>query len=202
MLVGGLRALLLQTLHPPTLAGVTQHSTYQTDPLGRLQPHRGVPRDHHIRVPSRRQSSGGDGPARCTNTSSAPPRRHAVCRNRSPPARLGPLHRGRQLPSGSYAVRLRAASIRHGRPLCRRNRRDRCRTRVIEPPQNRQDLRERLQSYRRSWRYLPIRTRPSDFLPFPPCRLWRELRTALSSPLPHRCCLASRSASCAYLSCR
>lgn len=37
MLVGGLRALLLQTLHPPTLAGVTQHSTYRTDPLGRLQ---------------------------------------------------------------------------------------------------------------------------------------------------------------------
>lgn len=37
MLIGGLRALLLQTLHPPTLAGVTQHSTYRTDPLGRLQ---------------------------------------------------------------------------------------------------------------------------------------------------------------------
>lgn len=37
MLVGGLRALLLQTVHPPTLAGVTQHSTYRTDPLGRLQ---------------------------------------------------------------------------------------------------------------------------------------------------------------------
>lgn len=37
MLVGGLRALLLQTLHPPTLAGVVQHSTYRSDPLGRLQ---------------------------------------------------------------------------------------------------------------------------------------------------------------------
>ncbi len=36
MLVGGLRALLLQTLHPLALAGVTQHSSYRTDPLGRL----------------------------------------------------------------------------------------------------------------------------------------------------------------------
>jgi len=37
MLIGGVRALLLQTLHPLALAGVTQHSTYRTDPLGRLQ---------------------------------------------------------------------------------------------------------------------------------------------------------------------
>jgi|DEB0MinimDraft_10_1074344.scaffolds.fasta_scaffold00023_41 uncharacterized protein (DUF2236 family) len=37
MLIGGLRALLLQTLHPLALAGVTQHSTYRSDPLGRLQ---------------------------------------------------------------------------------------------------------------------------------------------------------------------
>ncbi|MEM9465200.1 MAG: oxygenase MpaB family protein [Actinomycetota bacterium] len=36
MLIGGLRALLLQTLHPLALAGVTQHSSYKTDPLGRL----------------------------------------------------------------------------------------------------------------------------------------------------------------------
>ena len=36
MLVGGLRALLLQTLRPLALAGVVQHSTYKTDPLGRL----------------------------------------------------------------------------------------------------------------------------------------------------------------------
>ena len=36
-LVGGVRALLLQTCHPLALAGVEQHSTYRTDPLGRLQ---------------------------------------------------------------------------------------------------------------------------------------------------------------------
>ncbi|MBK5286954.1 MAG: DUF2236 domain-containing protein, partial [Acidimicrobiia bacterium] len=36
MLIGGLRALLLQVLHPLAMAGVAQHSTYRRDPLGRL----------------------------------------------------------------------------------------------------------------------------------------------------------------------
>ncbi|NNE75329.1 MAG: DUF2236 domain-containing protein [Acidimicrobiales bacterium] len=36
MLIGGLRALLFQTLHPLAIAGVTEHSDYKHDPLGRL----------------------------------------------------------------------------------------------------------------------------------------------------------------------
>jgi len=35
-LVGGIRALLMQALHPGSLAGVQQHSRYEQDPLGRL----------------------------------------------------------------------------------------------------------------------------------------------------------------------
>ncbi len=35
-LVGGIRALLLQALHPAALAGVRQHSRYREDALGRL----------------------------------------------------------------------------------------------------------------------------------------------------------------------
>ncbi len=35
-LVGGIRALLMQALHPGSLAGVQQHSRYEKDPLGRL----------------------------------------------------------------------------------------------------------------------------------------------------------------------
>lgn len=35
--LGGIRALLLQTLHPLALAGVRDHSTYRDDPFGRLQ---------------------------------------------------------------------------------------------------------------------------------------------------------------------
>jgi uncharacterized protein (DUF2236 family) len=37
MFIGGLRALLLQTLHPLAMAGVANHSDYRTDPWGRLQ---------------------------------------------------------------------------------------------------------------------------------------------------------------------
>ncbi|AKU16376.1 hypothetical protein VV02_11720 [Luteipulveratus mongoliensis] len=37
MFVGGLRALLLQSLHPLAMAGVSDHSGYRGDPWGRLQ---------------------------------------------------------------------------------------------------------------------------------------------------------------------
>ena len=36
MVLGGLSALLLQTLHPLAIAGVADHSNYREDPLGRL----------------------------------------------------------------------------------------------------------------------------------------------------------------------
>lgn len=36
MLLGGLRALLLQALHPVAMAGVAQHSAFREDPWGRL----------------------------------------------------------------------------------------------------------------------------------------------------------------------
>lgn len=35
-LVGGVRALLMQALHPGSLRGVSQHSRYEEDPIGRL----------------------------------------------------------------------------------------------------------------------------------------------------------------------
>jgi len=37
MFIGGLRALLFQSLHPRAMAGVAQHSDYRHDPWGRLQ---------------------------------------------------------------------------------------------------------------------------------------------------------------------
>jgi uncharacterized protein (DUF2236 family) len=37
MLVGGIRALLLQSLHPLAMAAVAEHSDYRGDPWGRLQ---------------------------------------------------------------------------------------------------------------------------------------------------------------------
>lgn len=35
-LIGGVASLLVQTLHPPSMAGVADHSNYKTDPFGRL----------------------------------------------------------------------------------------------------------------------------------------------------------------------
>lgn len=37
MMSGGIAALMLQTLHPRALAGVWDHSSFRTDPLGRLR---------------------------------------------------------------------------------------------------------------------------------------------------------------------
>src|ERR1700758_5586800 len=37
MFVGGLRALLLQSLHPRAMIAVAEHSDYRGDPWGRLQ---------------------------------------------------------------------------------------------------------------------------------------------------------------------
>ena len=37
MLIGGMASLLLQSLHPLAMAGVSDHSRYREDPLGRLE---------------------------------------------------------------------------------------------------------------------------------------------------------------------
>jgi uncharacterized protein (DUF2236 family) len=37
MVIGGMAALFLQTLHPLAMAGVAEHSAYENDPLGRLR---------------------------------------------------------------------------------------------------------------------------------------------------------------------
>ena len=37
MVIGGLSALMLQSLHPLAMAGVAEHSSYREDPLGRLR---------------------------------------------------------------------------------------------------------------------------------------------------------------------
>lgn len=36
IIIGGVESLLVQTLHPPTMSGVAQHSAYKEDPFGRL----------------------------------------------------------------------------------------------------------------------------------------------------------------------
>ncbi len=59
MLVGGMRALIVQTVHPLTIAGVAQHSQLPDRSARPPAPHSGVRGDHHVRLecPSRHELS-------------------------------------------------------------------------------------------------------------------------------------------------
>ncbi len=123
MFVGGLRALLLQSLHPLAMAGVAQHSDYRTDPWGRLQrtadflaattfgpasqAQRAVDTVH--RVHERVTGSRPDG--------------RPVRSERSAPARVGPPRRARQLPRSARSLRRAPARRRRPRSIRRRRRR-------------------------------------------------------------------------------
>ena len=122
MFVGGLRALLLQSLHPLAMAGVAGHSGYRGDPWGRL--HR---TSYFLAVTTfgtadDAQADGrpdpGDPPAGAGHRA----RRPALRRLRPAPAALGAPGRGGQLPRRPPALRRRAAGP--GRPgrLRRRHR--------------------------------------------------------------------------------
>jgi uncharacterized protein (DUF2236 family) len=168
MLVGGLRALLLQTLHPPTLAGVTQHSTYQTDPLGRLQ--RTGAFLGTTTFGSRADANQAVAMVRTVHEHVVGTTRDGTPYAATDPHLLAWVHcteadsflRARMrygsepLPSG-MADRYVAEIGEIGAELG-----------VIEPPQNRQDLRERLQSYRSELAVSADTHETVRFLAFPP----------------------------------
>ena len=58
MFVGGMRALLFQSLHPLAMAGVAQHSDYRADPVGTAAAHRRLSCRDHVRA-SLRSTAGG-----------------------------------------------------------------------------------------------------------------------------------------------
>ena len=92
MLIGGVAALLFQTLHPLTMAGVARYSNYRQDPLGRLErtasfltattfgAHRGG-------------SGGGPGATGARRRHRDRSGRPSLCGRRSGPAHLGPRRR-------------------------------------------------------------------------------------------------------------
>ena len=49
MFIGGIRALLLQSLHPLAMAAVAQHSDYRGDPWGPPAADQLFPGRHHVR---------------------------------------------------------------------------------------------------------------------------------------------------------
>ena len=104
MFVGGLGALLLQSLHPLAMAGVDQHSDYRVDPWGRLA-NESLPGRHDVRIrrgrgtrDRRRQGGPRTGQRRCQ-------RRPAVLGARSASVVVGPPRRGGLVPPCPQPVR-------------------------------------------------------------------------------------------------
>src|ERR1017187_6244115 len=114
MFVGGISALLLQSLHPLAMAAVAQHSDYRGDPWGRLQR-----TSYFLAVTTFGQAADAEEAIARVKavhrhvTGTAPDGRTAVRGFGPAPADLGAHRRGGQLPARSYPVR--RASPRSGR---------------------------------------------------------------------------------------
>ena len=97
-LIGGLRALMLQTLHPLAMAGVADHSAFRSDPFGRLQ------RTAGFLAATVFGTTDDADRAIATRAPGPPPRaghrarRPAVLGQRPAPGHVRARDRGRQLP--------------------------------------------------------------------------------------------------------
>ena len=119
MFVGGLRALLLQSLHPLAMAGVADHSDYRGDPWGRLQRTSTLPGGRPPSAPPTDAQRGGRPgprrpPARCRGTA---PDGRPYDASRPAPVGVGAHRRDGQLPAGPPALRLppaRPGGLRRG----------------------------------------------------------------------------------------
>ena len=140
MFIGGIRALLLQSLHPLAMAAVAAHSGYRGDPWGRLQRTSyflavttfGRADDAHAAIARVRRG------ARAGHRDRAG--RAALRRRRPAPADLGAHRRGGQLPARAPPVRRPAAGPGRARRLCGRHGPDRRELGVPDPPRTEAEL--------------------------------------------------------------
>ena len=109
MFIGGLSALLLQSLHPLAMAGVDAALRVPRRPVGPPRPDQPLPGRHDVRLGRRRPPTDRRRAGRAPPGHRDRPRRPAVRGVRSAPAVVGPPRRGRQLPAGLPALRRRAA---------------------------------------------------------------------------------------------
>ena len=74
MFVGGIRALLLQSLHPLAMAGVDRALRLPRRPVGTVAAHQLLPRRHHVRPgqPTRRRRPSGSRRSTAGSTGTAP----------------------------------------------------------------------------------------------------------------------------------
>ena len=125
MLIGGISALLLQTLHPGAMAGVADHSDYRRDPTGRL--HRTGAFIVNTTYGSVREAELAIDAVRGIHdrVNGVRPDGVALRRQRPRAADVGPRRRGRPVPAQLPALRTAAAVGRRRRPLLRRGGRGR-----------------------------------------------------------------------------
>ena len=117
MLIGGLRALMLQSLHPHALAGVVQHSDFRERPMHRLRA--------DVARTSRRRRSARPTQARAAGervrrvhrhiNGIDPVTGHALQRRGPRDAAVGPLRRGPLVPRRRPRLRRAAERRRAGR---------------------------------------------------------------------------------------
>ena len=98
MFVGGIRALLLQSLHPLAMAGVAAHSGYKGDPWGRLQRTSTFLATTTFGTIEDAEALIEPGPLDPRTGRGHGAGRPVVCRVRPPSAALGARDRGGQLP--------------------------------------------------------------------------------------------------------
>ena len=115
MFVGGIRALLLQSLHPLAMAGVMDHSGFEGDPWGRLQR-----TSYFLAVTTFGTAADAERMVAAVRVGPRAGRRHRpgrppVRRLRPAPAALGARRRDRQLPRRPPAVRRGSRSTPAGR---------------------------------------------------------------------------------------
>ena len=115
MFVGGMRAILLQSLHPLAMAGVAQHSDYQRDPWGRLQRTADFLARTTYGTVDQAEAACRRVRAVHEHVVGVAPRRPPLRRQRPAPHALGAPRRGRQLPGRLPTLWRAGGSSRAGR---------------------------------------------------------------------------------------
>ena len=202
MFVGGIRALLLQSLHPLAMAGVAAlPGTAGTLGGGCSAPVTSW--RHDVRPGRRRQGGHPAGPG-------GPRARHrhragrAAVRGLGPaPADLDSHRRGRQLPARPQPVRRPAAGPGRARRLRADMARIGAELGVPDPPRTEAELADRIRQYRPSCAAPPRPGRPpGSCCSARRCRSSRGRRTECSPPRRPHCCPGGRAARCTCRGCR
>ena len=197
MFVGGLRALLLQSLHPLAMAGVAEHSNYRDDPWGRLQRTSTFLAETTFgsAVDAQRAVDRVRGIHRHVHGVAADGRSYTA----TDPHLLEWVHVAE---ADSF---LRAHQLYGAAPLDQAGRDGyvedmaeiAARLGVVDPPRSERELAERLEAFRPELRSTTAARDAARFLLLtPPLPLRRGHRTACWPPLRWRCCRCGRVFRC------